>query len=489
MTQPPRRTTGPDDFRWRDVFAAGGEMGARIAAHDWSATPLGPVDSWPQSLRTAVTICLHSRFPILLWWGPELVMLHNDAYLPILGSSKRDALGRPGATVWPEIWDVIGPMLTGVLAGEGATWSQDQLLLLDRNGFVEECYLTFSYSPIIDESGGVFTAVTETTDRVVSDRRLRAISGLTAALVDAVEPDEVRAEAAARAAQHQADQRFRTLVEASSAVVWTADAAGAIVAPQPSWEAYTGQRWEQYRGTGWGTALHPQDRPRIEAAWQEAVAGRAPLFEAEGRLWHAASGGYRHFAVRAASLRDPAGAITEWIGTVDDIEDRVVAEAAARRTAAISSALLDSAPIGVGLVDTELRHLHVNPALAAFHGRPAEDHLGRRPSELRRAYPPRVEQLMRRALDRGPVVGVESTAEPLPGGADRRHFVSSYFPIRIAGTDELVGLGFTVVDVTGPGCWRRSARNGPASSGSPPPTCSPSSAARRTWSPRPTRRS
>lgn len=184
----------PDGSRWQDIFAAGGEMGAAIADHDWTATPLGPIDSWPQSLRTAMTICLHSRFPILLWWGDELVMLYNDAYQPILGASKRDALGRPGAAVWPEIWDVIGPMLTDVLAGRGATWSEDQLLLLDRNGFVEECYFTFSYSPIIDESGapgGVFTAVTETTERVVSDRRLRLLSTLSAGLVDATEPEEV----------------------------------------------------------------------------------------------------------------------------------------------------------------------------------------------------------------------------------------------------------------------------------------------------------
>ncbi|MGR6321045.1 SpoIIE family protein phosphatase [Micromonospora soli] len=180
--------------RWQDLFATGGEMGAAIAGRDWTATPLGPIDSWPQSLRTAVSICLHSRFPILLWWGDELVMLYNDAYVPMLGASKRGALGRPGAAVWPEIWEVIGPMLGDVMAGRGATWSEDQLLLLDRFGFVEECWFTFSYSPILDESGtpgGVFTAVTETTDRVLGERRLRLLSTLGAALVDVTDPEEV----------------------------------------------------------------------------------------------------------------------------------------------------------------------------------------------------------------------------------------------------------------------------------------------------------
>ncbi|PWU51673.1 hypothetical protein DLJ46_04515 [Micromonospora globispora] len=194
MSDTPSAGTPPDGSRWQDIFATGGEMGAAIAAHDWSATPLGPIESWPQSLRTALTICLHSRFPMLLLWGDELVMLYNDAFRPILGASKRNALGRPAVAVWPEIWDVIGPMLTDVLAGRGATWNQDQLLLLDRNGFVEEVYFTFSYSPIIDESGapgGVFTVVTETTERVISDRRLRLLTTLTAALVDVPEPDEV----------------------------------------------------------------------------------------------------------------------------------------------------------------------------------------------------------------------------------------------------------------------------------------------------------
>ncbi len=166
----------------RDIFAAGGEMGRLMAAIDWSATPIGPVDRWPQSLLTAVSICLSSRFPILLWWGPDLVMIYNDAYRPILGMTKHPkAMGQAGRECWPEIWHVIGPMLEGVMTCGEATWSEDQLLPLDRNGYVEECYFTFSYSPISHEAGGVggvFTAVTETTERVLSERRLSCLRGL-----------------------------------------------------------------------------------------------------------------------------------------------------------------------------------------------------------------------------------------------------------------------------------------------------------------------
>ena len=163
------------------VLPGGGEMGALMHSRDWSATPLGPVSGWPQSLRTIVSTCLHSRFPILVWWGRELVMLYNDAYVSLIGAKHPQALGTPGREVFPEIWNIIGPMLEAVLTRGEATWSEDQLLLLDRHGFAEECYFTFSYSPISDESGGVggvFTAVTETTPRIIGERRMATLAGL-----------------------------------------------------------------------------------------------------------------------------------------------------------------------------------------------------------------------------------------------------------------------------------------------------------------------
>jgi len=196
------------------VFAGGTEMGALMQALDWSSTPLGLVGDWPQSLRTVVSICLASRFPMLIWWGPELVMLYNDAYRPILGATKHPAaMGQRGRECWPEIWDVIGPMLTGVLARGEATWSEDQLLLLDRNGYVEECYFTFSYSPIRDESGGIggiFTAVSETTERVLSERRLRTLRTLAGA-AEARTTDDACCRAMDALAENLADIPFALL--------------------------------------------------------------------------------------------------------------------------------------------------------------------------------------------------------------------------------------------------------------------------------------
>ncbi len=190
-------------------------MGARMRAHDWAQTTLGPVDSWPQSLRTALNICLNSRFPILIWWGPELIMLYNDAYRPILGTAKHpQAMGRPGRDVWPEIWSIIEPMLDGVMSRGEATWSDDQLLLLERNGYLEECYFTFSYSPINNDQsqiGGVFTAVTETTTKVVSERRLRTLREVTTHTATARTAEDACALAAHTLANNRADLPFALL--------------------------------------------------------------------------------------------------------------------------------------------------------------------------------------------------------------------------------------------------------------------------------------
>lgn len=157
-------------------------MSQRIRSHDWSRTPLGPIDSWPNSLKTAVSICLNSRFPMVIWWGRELVLLYNEGWRPILGENKdRIALGSPGRVVWAEVWDVLGPMFSQVLDEGKATWSDDGLLLVNRYGYTEEAYFTWSYSPIRSESGtidGAFTAVTETTARVIGERRLRTLREL-----------------------------------------------------------------------------------------------------------------------------------------------------------------------------------------------------------------------------------------------------------------------------------------------------------------------
>ncbi|EPX55356.1 hypothetical protein D187_009351 [Cystobacter fuscus DSM 2262] len=189
----------------QEVLAGGGEMGARMRALDWSHTAVGPVEGWPQSLRTAVSILLNSRFPMMIHWGKELTQFYNDAYAPSLGSKHPGALGQAAYPWWSEIWDVLEPMFERVLAGE-ATWYTDQLFLPNRHGFVEEAYFTLSHSPIRDESGGIngiFLAVTETTAQVLGGRRLRALK----ALGEACENPPSTWEACQRAARVLEDYR------------------------------------------------------------------------------------------------------------------------------------------------------------------------------------------------------------------------------------------------------------------------------------------
>ncbi|MPR35622.1 PAS domain-containing protein [Salmonirosea aquatica] len=149
----------------------GGEMGQLTRMLDWSRTPVGDMQGWPQSLKTTLSILLNSRFPMFLWWGPELVCFYNDAYRPSLGQDGKhpSILGMPAQQAWPEIWETIKPLIDQVLAGGEATWSENQLIPIFRNGKLEDVYWTFSYSPVQGESGkveGVLVTCSETTDAV-----------------------------------------------------------------------------------------------------------------------------------------------------------------------------------------------------------------------------------------------------------------------------------------------------------------------------------
>jgi len=171
-----------------NFLAGGGEMGALIRAHDWTATPLGPPESWPQSLRTAVRIMLTSRQPIWIGWGPELTYLYNDPYQSIIGGKHPWALGRPASEVWSEIWSDIGPMLATALGGVEGTYVEEQLLIMERNGYPEETYYTFSYSPIPDDDGapgGIICANTDDTQRVIGERQINLLRELAARTVNA----------------------------------------------------------------------------------------------------------------------------------------------------------------------------------------------------------------------------------------------------------------------------------------------------------------
>ncbi|MGD0300383.1 MAG: ATP-binding protein [Bryobacteraceae bacterium] len=185
-----------DDLRRPAVTIgqSGGEMGQRIHSFDWSTTPLGPINQWPQSLRTVVNILLSSRYAMWMAWGPELTFLWNDAYRPTLGIKDPWALGARADHVWAEIWPDIGPRIETVLTTGEATYDEGLLLFLERSGFPEETYHTFSYSPLADDHGrinGMLCVVTEETERLIGERRVGTLRDVASALASTNTEDEV----------------------------------------------------------------------------------------------------------------------------------------------------------------------------------------------------------------------------------------------------------------------------------------------------------
>lgn len=175
---PPRSSVAAADF-----LKGGGEAGARMRAVDWTRTALGAPQFWPQSLKTIVRVMLDSRYAMWMLWGPERTFFCNDAYLPTVGLRRDWVMGAPADKVWEEIWPEIGPRIQHVLRDGEATWDEGLLLFLERSGFAEETYHTFSYSPVYEDRGaiaGMLCVVTEVTERVLGERQLHTLRDLAA---------------------------------------------------------------------------------------------------------------------------------------------------------------------------------------------------------------------------------------------------------------------------------------------------------------------
>lgn len=176
-----------------DWLIGGGEMGKLIRSIDWSGTPLGAIDSWPQTLRTTVSLLLSSNFPLCMAWGPERIQLYNDGYWPICAAKHPHSMGQDYKACWFSAWPVIGPAFEQCVDTGETVFLVDQGMFLDRRGHLEETYFTFSFSPIRDEDGravGVFHPVTETTHLVIAERRMRALRDIANRTTDAKAVDD-----------------------------------------------------------------------------------------------------------------------------------------------------------------------------------------------------------------------------------------------------------------------------------------------------------
>ena len=235
-------------------------MGALIRSMDWSKTPLGPLESWPQSLRTSVSLCLSSTFPILVAWGADDVQIYNDAYRPICGEKHPEAMGAPFRICWATALPVVGDAFDRAHEGEGA-YIRDQQMFLDRYGYLEEAFMTFSFSPIRDESGavgGVFHPITETTAQVLNARRTQSLRDLSTALAGARSIEEIGGHLAAQYKQLETDVPFLLFYqqEAGGQLVLRGHAgleAGSAMAPLAS--SVDGGAWPFVEVTKARTAL------------------------------------------------------------------------------------------------------------------------------------------------------------------------------------------------------------------------------------------
>ncbi len=209
-----------DGIKPEDIFAGGGEMGVLLRSYTWPQTSLGPLSEWPVSLTTAVSICLNSRFPMVIWWGEEFRLLYNDAFRPILGDRHPWAIAQPGAAVFSESWHIVGPQLIELVKTKAANRVEDLLIPVFRAGYLEESYYTYSYSPLLLERGavgGVFTVISETTKQILSDRRLATLTHLSMQSGDAKTVGEVYALTTDILARNPADIPFAALYQLNTA--------------------------------------------------------------------------------------------------------------------------------------------------------------------------------------------------------------------------------------------------------------------------------
>ena len=347
-----------------DLFAGPGEMRALCRAFDWAATPLGPVESWSQSLRTTAGIVLGSRNPMFLWWGPELVQIYNDAYRPSLGFGARHpgALGARGKEFWTDIWTVIGPQIDQVMSGGESTWHEDQYLPIERNGRLEDVWWTYSYSAVRDVDGhiaGTLVVCLETTPRILAEREREQLRANTA-----------RAERrAARVLQQVSDEHL------------TMDAEFRILSVNAAAERALGLSEAELLGRTHWEAFPASVGTEIERTYRRVVTDRV---EAHMQHHYVGEGYDRHLEIDAYPT-DEGGIALFW----RDVSERVNAIETLRASESRYRALFDSLDQGFCVLEmmfddagrpVDYRFLETNPAFVQQTG--LMDAIGRTAREL-----------------------------------------------------------------------------------------------------------
>jgi hypothetical protein len=294
-----------------DFLAGGGEMGALTRAHDWSKTPIGAPDTWPQSLRTAVRILLNTNHPMFIWWGPELIQFYNDAYRQTMGPERHPgALGQRGRDCWAEIWPVIGPQIEQVMSGGGATWHENQLIPVTRHGRLEQVWWTYGYSPIdeADGVGGVLVVCRDVTKEHLAVEALRER-----------EAELARVQQIGRIGGLEVDLRTGFRNRRSPEYLL-------IHGLPPDAANETHEEWVQ--------RVHPDDREATEKKFRDAVAGDVRDYTVRYRIIRPSDGELRWISVKSTIERDANGNAIRLVGAHADITEQVEAEHALQQSEA-----------------------------------------------------------------------------------------------------------------------------------------------------------
>ena len=413
----------------RAFLAGGGEMGAMMRAHDWSTSPAGPPEGWPQSLRSAVGLMLANKHIMFVAWGPELAFLYNDAYRPVFGQKHPWALGRSFKEVWSEVWDEVEPLVNAALGGE-ATWSENLHLVLERNGYPEDCWFTFSYSPVRDEDGaivGLFCAATETTDAVRAERRLK----------------------------EQAERQRRLFEKAPGFIA-------ILTGPDHTYE-FVNDAFVQLAGARQFVGLPVREAfPDLEgqpffdlldsayATGKRFVASAIPI---RLQATPETEPSDRYLDIIYEPMRDEAGDVTGIFVEGHDVTERRRAQEALRESEALLGAVLDALPVGVILTDAQGSVIRDNAANRTLWGVLPEtigfeqygEWVGWWPATGKRIEG--TEWAMARALLHGETVENELIENERFGTGERRFILNNAAPVRDA-SGTIVGGVVAQMDIT-----------------------------------------
>ena len=333
-----------------NFLSGGGEMGALIRSKAWNKTPIGNPETWPQSMRTTLGIVLNSKFPMFLWWGKELICFYNDAYRPSLGNEGKhpSILGMRAVDAWPEIWEIIKPLIDKVMSEGEATWSEDQLISIFRNGEIEDAYWTFSYSPAYNESGtveGVLVTCIETTEKVKTFKTIA-----------------------------ESEDRFRNMAESSDVLIAVGDETSNAIYFNSAWTDLTGRPMETLLQYGWTDLLHPEDRDAYIKIYLNAFEEKKS-FIGEFRIL-GIDGRYHWLHAKCTTRFYDDGSFRGYISSCSDITESKLAGNILTESEDRFRKVANHAPVLIWMSGTDKLCYFFNSAWLEFTGRTLEQESG-----------------------------------------------------------------------------------------------------------------